>query len=208
MGDLAGLAVTWIANGFNAMFNWLTSFWGGTLLPYLTGMPVRIMGALGDVAGAIAAPFESAASRIRGAFEASVASVIPGLQSIINKAQQAAASNGAVGAGGIPGLVNLGAGLMAGGFIGNKPMIYRGHPVFERGLREMVVPLDLPLNRVNKDVRAVAAFARGAKNIAMGGGVISNAPSKVNNINNYITSNHTDPKAAAAHFAAYIGRTL
>jgi ribosome recycling factor len=77
-------------------------------------------------------------------------------------------------------------GAMAGEMI-RFPTVRR---VGERGYREAIVPLDLPLNRVNPEVRALAEMLRGGQHRQVGAG---------KTVNNYmtITPRAADPSAVA-----------
>ena len=64
--------------------------------------------------------------------------------------------------------------------------------VGERSYREAIIPLDLPLNRVDPSVRAMAAMLRGE-----GGTRTVAGASKVVNVNQYIQPREADPEAVA-----------
>ena len=85
--------------------------------------------------------------------------------------------------------VSTGSNNMAGGMITYPQTVNVG----ERGLREAIVPLDLPLNRVNPEVRDLAAMLRGES----GPSTSRDSGRSPRPINQYFTLSSADPEAVA-----------
>ena len=86
---------------------------------------------------------------------------------------------------------------MAGGLIKSPETADLG----EFGLREAVIPLQLPLSRVNAEVRDMAAMVRGEGQYA-GGGVPQTKSGPTRVVNNTFTINETDRSETTAHRVA------
>ena len=194
LGNLAMQLIGKIGGAFSMAKDFVVNFVTEKLIPAVKDIPDQLLGALGDLATKIAKPFMDAYYKAKEWIDKlkNLASgkVTPD-QSFLDAAAAASTVGGAAG------------GKMRGGWV-TQPGMYAGAPIGERGLKEVVIPMELPINQVDPSVRWMAELIRGrewggTKGRATGGVVGGGSGVVFEDGAVTIVAPQTDPVAAGMH---------
>lgn len=194
LGNLAMELIGKIGGAFSMAKDFVVNFVTEKLIPAVKDIPDQLLGALGDLATKIAKPFMDAYYKAKewiDKLKNLASGEITLDQSFLDAAAAASTVGGAAG------------GKMRGGWV-TQPGMYAGAPIGERGLKEVVIPMELPINQVDPSVRWMAELIRGrewggTKGRATGGVVGGGSGVVFEDGAVTIVAPQTDPVAAGMH---------